>query len=168
MYMATVKLDGLEVNTSGELPKIGSLAPDFTLVKSDLTEISLSDFKGNRLLLNIFPSIDTPVCAAAVRFFNAKANTLDNTTVLCISDDLPFAQKRFCGAEGLADVISASEMRNRDFGDKYGVRITDGPLAGVLSRAIVILDATGKVIYTEQVPEITQEPNYDAALASLG
>ncbi len=165
--MTQITLKDNPINTIGSLPAVGSQAPDFLLTKTDLSDITSADLRGKRVILNIFPSIDTDVCAASVRFFNAKANTLDNTTVLCVSDDLPFAQKRFCGAEGLTNVISASEMRNRDFGDNYGVRIIDGPLAGVLSRAVVILDETGKVIYTEQVPEITQEPDYDAALAVL-
>ena len=165
--MAQITLKDNPINTIGSLPAVGSQAPEFLLTKTDLSDITTEDLRGKRVILNIFPSIDTEVCAASVRFFNAKANTLDNTTVLCISDDLPFAQKRFCGAEGLANVVSASEVRNRDFGDNYGVRITDGPLAGILSRAIVIIDSAGKVTYTEQVPEITQEPNYDAALAAL-
>ncbi len=165
--MTQITLKDNPINTIGSLPAVGSQAPDFLLTKTDLSDITTEDLRGQRVILNIFPSIDTDVCAASVRFFNAKANTLDNTTVLCISDDLPFAQKRFCGAEGLTNVISASEVRNRAFGDDYGVRIIDGPLAGILSRAIVIIDTAGKVTYTEQVPEITQEPDYDAALASL-
>jgi len=165
--MTQITLKDNPINTIGSLPAVGSQAPEFLLTKTDLSDITAADLRGKRVVLNIFPSIDTEVCAASVRFFNAKANTLENTTVLCVSDDLPFAQKRFCGAEGLSNVISASELRNREFGDQYGVRIIDGPLAGVLSRAIVIIDAAGKVIYTEQVPEITQEPNYDAALAAL-
>ncbi len=166
--MTQITLKDNPINTIGSLPAVGSQAPGFLLTKTDLSDITAEDLRGKRVILNIFPSVDTDVCAASVRFFNAKANALDNTTVLCISDDLPFAQKRFCGAEGLTNVISASEMRNHDFGDDYGVRIIDGPLAGVLSRAIVVIDTTGKVIYTEQVPEITQEPDYDAALAALG
>jgi thiol peroxidase len=165
--MAQITLKDNPINTIGSLPAVGSQAPDFTLTKTDLSDVTPADLRGQRVILNIFPSVDTEVCAASVRFFNAKASAMENTTVLCISDDLPFAQKRFCGAEGLNNVIPASEMRNRTFGDRYGVRITDGPLAGILSRAIVIIDAAGKVIYTEQVPEITQEPNYDAALAAL-
>lgn len=165
--MTQITLKGNPINTIGNLPAVGSQAPNFLLTKTDLSDISLEDLQGKRAVLNIFPSIDTEVCAASVRYFNAKANTLENTAVLCISDDLPFAQKRFCGAEGLANVESASELRNRDFGDRYGARITDGPLAGLLSRAIVILDESGKVLYTEQVPEIAQEPDYDAALATL-
>jgi len=165
--MAQITLKDNPINTIGSLPAVGSQAPEFLLTKTDLSDVTTEDLRGQQVILNIFPSVDTEVCAASVRFFNAKANALENTTVLCVSDDLPFAQKRFCGAEGLTNVISASEVRNRDFGDNYGVRITDGPLAGILSRAIVIIDAAGKVTYTEQVPEITQEPNYDAALAAL-
>ena len=165
--MAQITLKGNAINTIGSLPAVGSQAPEFLLTKTDLSDVTAADLRGKTVILNIFPSVDTDVCAASVRFFNAKANTLENTVVLCVSDDLPSAQKRFCGAEGLSNVESASEVRNRDFGDAYGVRITDGPLAGILSRAIVIIDAAGKVTYTEQVAEITTEPNYDAALASL-
>ncbi|MCP3669716.1 MAG: thiol peroxidase [Gammaproteobacteria bacterium] len=165
--MAKITLKGNEISTSGDLPAVGSQAPDFCLTKTDLSDISLSDLKGKRVILNIFPSIDTDVCAASVRHFNADANALDNTAVLCISQDLPFAHARFCGAEGLDSVDSVSELRNSDFGANYGARIVDGPLAGLLARAVVVLDETGKVIYNEQVPEIVQEPNYEAALNSL-
>ncbi len=165
--MAKITLKGNEINTSGELPAVGSQAPDFTLTKTDLSDISLNDLKGKRVILNIFPSIDTDVCAASVRHFNADANALENTAILCVSQDLPFAHARFCGAEGLENVDSVSELRNNSFGDNYGVKIVDGPLAGLLSRAIVVLDENGKVIYNEQVPEIVQEPNYEAALNSL-
>ncbi len=165
--MAKITLKGNEINTSGDLPAVGSQAPDFCLTKTDLSDVSLNDLKGKRVILNIFPSIDTDVCAASVRHFNADANALDNTTVLCVSQDLPFAHARFCGAEGLESVDSVSELRNSDFGASYGARIVDGPLAGLLARAVVVLDETGKVIYNEQVPEIVQEPNYEAALNSL-
>ncbi len=165
--MAKITLKGNEINTSGELPAVGTQAPDFVLTKTDLSDVSLADLSGKRVILNIFPSIDTDVCAASVRHFNADANSLENTVVLCISQDLPFAHARFCGAEGLDNVESVSELRNLDFGANYGVRIVDGPLAGLLARAIVILDETGQVVYTEQVPEIVQEPNYDAALSSI-
>ncbi len=165
--MAKITLKGNEINTSGELPATGTQAPDFVLTKTDLSDISLADLRGRRVILNIFPSIDTDVCAASVRHFNKDASSLDNTAVLCVSQDLPFAHARFCGAEGLDNVESVSELRNLDFGANYGVRITDGPLAGLLARAVVILDETGKVIYTEQVPEIVQEPDYAAALNSL-
>jgi len=165
--MSTIKLKGSPINTVGELPEVGTQAPDFILTKSDLSDIRLLEFRGKRVVLNIFVSLDTDVCAQSVRRFNEAAAQLDDTVVLCISKDLPFAQSRFCGAEGLHDVITLSAFRYRSFGNSFGVRITDGPLSGLLSRAIVVLDEAGKVIYTEQVPEITQEPDYDAALASL-
>lgn len=164
--MAQITLKGSPIHTIGELPDKGSSAPDFTLVKQDLSETTLSDYKGKRLVLNIFPSIDTGVCATSVRKFNEKAAELKNTVVLCVSMDLPFAQARFCGAEGIQNVVTASAFRS-SFGDHYGVTIADGPLAGLLSRAVVVIDETGKVIYTEQVPEIAQEPDYDSALAVL-
>jgi len=164
--MAQIMFKGNPIHTSGELPAQGSAAPDFTLVKQDLSETVLSDYKGKRIVLNIFPSIDTGVCAISVRKFNEKAAALKNTVVLCVSLDLPFAQSRFCGAEGIKNVVTASAFRSA-FGDHYGVTIADGPLAGLLSRAVVVINETGKVIYTEQVPEIAQEPNYDSALAAL-
>lgn len=164
--MAKITLKGTAINTIGELPAKGSAAPDFTLVKQDLSEAVLADYKGKRLVLNIFPSIDTGVCAMSVRKFNEKAAALKNTVVLCVSMDLPFAQSRFCGAEGIKNVVTVSAFRSA-FGDHYGVTIADGPLAGLLSRAVVVINEAGKVIYTEQVPEIAQEPNYDAALAAL-
>lgn len=164
--MAQITFKGSPVSTIGELPAVGSAASDFTLVKQDLSETSLSDYKGQKLVLNIFPSIDTGVCALSVKAFNAKAASLENTMVLCVSVDLPFAQARFCGAEGIENVVTASAFRS-NFGEHYGVTIADGPLAGLLSRAVVIIDETGKVTYTEQVPEIAQEPDYDAALAAL-
>ena len=165
--MAEITLKGNPIHTCGTLPAVGSKAPDFVLTKTDLSNISLADFAGKKIVLNIFPSIDTPVCATSVRKFNAAADKLKNTVVLCISLDLPFAHKRFCGAEGLENVIPASELRKRKFGEDYGVRIVDGPLAGLFSRAVVIIDEQGNVIYTEQVPEIAQEPNYGAALKVL-
>ncbi len=165
--MAHITLHDNPINTIGTLPGINSKAPDFQLTKTDLSDATLNDFVGKRLVLNIFPSIDTGVCATAVRRFNNEAEKLENTEVLCISADLPFAQARFCGAEGLDRVITLSAMRNRKFGEDYGVTIVDGPLAGLFSRAVVILDENGTVIYTEQVPEITQEPNYEKALQSL-
>lgn len=164
--MAQTAFQGSPVNTVGTLPEIGSSAPDFTLVKRDLSETSLSDYTGKKLVLSIFPSIDTGVCAASVRVFNSKAAKLENTAVLCISVDLPFAHERFCGAEGIDSVENASAFRS-DFGDAYGVKIADSALAGLLGRAIVVIDESGKVIYTELVPEITNEPNYDAALEAL-
>ena len=165
--MAKVTLKGNAINTVGNLPEIGSQAPDFSLTGTDLSDITLGDFKGKRVLLNIFPSLDTPTCAMSVRRFNQEVSNLDNTTVLCVSMDLPFAHNRFCVAEGLEEVLSASEYKNRDFGATYGVRIADGPLSGLFSRAVVIIDEAGKVIYTEQVPEIGQEPDYDNALNAL-
>lgn len=165
--MAQITLKGNPINTSGELPKAGTVAPDFVLTKTDLSDISLKDFAGKKIVLNIFPSVDTPVCSMSVRKFNAEIDKFDNAVAICASADLPFAHARFCGAEGIKSAISVSEMRNREFGDAYGVRIVDGPLAGLLARAVVVIDETGKVIYTQQVPEITQEPDYDQALNRL-
>ncbi|MBF0145387.1 MAG: thiol peroxidase [Magnetococcales bacterium] len=165
--MASIKLKGNAINTCGNLPAVGAPAPDFNLTKTDLSDVSLKDFAGKKIVLNIFPSIDTPVCAASVRRFNEAVSKLKNTVVLCVSLDLPFAHGRFCGAEGLNNVISVTELRARGFGEVYGVRVVDGPLAGLFSRAIVIINADGKVAYTEQVPEITQEPDYAKALAAL-
>jgi thiol peroxidase len=152
------------IKTSGTLPAIGSQAPDFKLTKTDLSDTSLKDFFGKKLILNIFPSLDTGVCAMSVRKFNAEASKLHNTVVLCISRDLPFAHKRFCSTEGIENVIPLSELRDDSFSKAYGVKIIDGPMAGVLSRAVVVVNEKGKIVYTEQVPEITQEPNYEAAL----
>lgn len=165
--MATVTLGGNPIHTSGELPKVGTKATDFNLVKTDLGTASLADFAGSRVVLNIFPSVDTGTCAASVRKFNEKASTLENTKVLCISRDLPFAQKRFCGAEGLENVINLSDFNSGDFGKKNGLEILDGPLAGLHSRALIVVDTNGTIIHTEQVPEIASEPNYEAALAVL-
>jgi len=165
--MATITLKGNAIETCGALPAKSSQAPDFKLVKTDLAEVSLANYKGKKIVLNIFPSIDTPVCAASVRRFNKTAGELAGTVVLCVSADLPFAHTRFCETDGLKNVESLSVFRSPAFGKDYGVAITTGPLAGLLSRAIVIIDAAGKVVYSEQVPEITQEPNYDAALAAL-
>ena len=165
--MASITLKGNPVSTVGSLPAAGSDAPAFSALKTDLSEWTLSDQVGKRVILNIFPSIDTGVCAASTRRFNKEASSLENTVVLCISVDLPFALGRFCGAEGLENVIPASVFRNPEFGTAYGVTIADGPLTGLLSRAVVVIDESGKVAYTEQVPEITQEPDYDAALAAL-
>jgi thioredoxin-dependent peroxiredoxin len=165
--MAEITFKGNPLHTAGSLPKTGAIAPDFTIVKTDLSQMSLSELKGKRVVLNIFPSLDTPVCATSVRRFNSEADKLKDTVVLCISRDLPFAQKRFCGAEGLNNVVTGSEYQDSSFSDAYGVRITDGPLAGLFSRAIVVVDEAGKVIYTEQVSEIAQEPNYEKALAAI-
>lgn len=165
--MATITLKGNAIETCGSLPAKASQAPEFTLVKTDLSEVRLADYKGKRVVLNIFPSIDTPVCAASVRRFNQAAGELANTVVLCISADLPFAHTRFCETDGLKNVESLSVFRSPAFGKDYGVTISTGPIAGLLSRAIVIVDTDGKIIHTEQVPEIAQEPDYDAALAAL-
>lgn len=165
--MATITLKGNTIHTVGELPKVGDQAPDFKLVQDDLSEKSLADFKGSKLVLNIFPSLDTPTCANSVRRFNEAAGNLENTKVLCISKDLPFAQQRFCGSEGLDNVINLSDFRYGSLGKNYGVELADGPLAGLESRAVVVIDESGKVIYTQQVPEIVDEPDYDAALAAL-
>ncbi|HAY39106.1 MAG TPA: thiol peroxidase [Desulfobacteraceae bacterium] len=165
--MATITLKGTPIETIGDLPKVGEKAPAFTLTKRDLSETTLDDFDGKRIVLNIFPSIDTQVCATSVRRFNVEAAKLENSVVLCVSADLPFAHERFCGAEGIDDVLSLSSFRSEAFGKDYGVKITSGPLTGLMSRAVVIIDESVKVIYTEQVPEIVQEPNYEAALAAL-
>ncbi len=165
--MATVTLKGNNINTSGNLPKIGSKAPDFTLVKTDLSTAKLSDYKGKAVVLNIFPSIDTGTCAQSVRQFNKELNEIDDITVLCISRDLPFAQARFCGAEGLENVINLSDFRNNSFGKTYGLDFIDGPLEGLHSRAIVVIDENGVITHTEQVAEIVDEPNYKAAFEAL-
>lgn len=165
--MASITLKGNSISTIGNLPSAGTAAPAFSAVKTDLSECILAGLAGKKVVLNIFPSIDTGVCATSTRRFNQDAGNLDNTVVICISADLPFALGRFCGAEGLEDIVPASTFRNPEFGQDYGVTITDGPLAGLLSRAVVVIDESGNVVYTEQVPEITQEPNYDAALAAL-
>lgn len=165
--MAFITLKGNPVNTFGELPAVGGAAPDFTLTPADLQDVSLSAYSGQRLVLNIFPSLDTATCAASVRCFNAEASKLADTKVLCVSMDLPFAMKRFCVAEGLENVITLSCFRHTEFGERYGVRLVDGPLAGLLSRAVVIIDRDGRVAYTQQVPEITQEPDYEDALKNL-
>ncbi len=165
--MSTITLKGNPVETIGDLPEMGSLAPAFTLVDTTLKEISLNDFDGKKIVLNIFPSLDTAVCAASVRRFNSEASDLPGTVVLCISADLPFAHKRFCVAEGLDDVVSLSVFRSPEFGRDYGVTMTTGPLAGLLSRAVVVVDRNGRVIYTQQVPEIAEEPDYEGVLDSL-
>ena len=165
--MATVTLKGNPFQTIGELPATGTQAPEFSLTASDLSTKTLGDFKGSKLVLNIFPSIDTGTCAASVRQFNKEAGNLENTKVLCISRDLPFALGRFCGAEGLDNVVTLSDYKNGDFGKDYGVIFTNGPLDALLSRSIIVLDENGKVVYTEQVSETTEEPNYEKALAVL-
>jgi thiol peroxidase len=165
--MATVTLGGNPIHTFGELPKVGTKAPDFKLLKTDLSEVTLADFAGSKLVLNIFPSIDTGTCATSVRKFNEKASALNSTKVLCISRDLPFAQKRFCGAEGIENVVSLSDFNTGAFGKTYGLEITDSVLAGLHSRVIVVIDENGMISHTEQVGEIADEPNYEAALAVL-
>ncbi len=165
--MATITLQGNPIHTSGSLPAKGAKAPDFTLTQADLSDVSLGHFTGKRKLLNIVPSLDTGVCAASARRFNQEASKVPGAVILTVSCDLPFAQKRFCEVEGIKNVVALSEVRNRAFGDAYGVRIVDGPLAGILSRAVVVLDEHDKVLYTEQVPEIAKEPDYENALAAL-
>lgn len=165
--MATITLKGNPVETCGTLPVQGSQAPAFTLVKNDLSEVSLSQFAGKKLVLNIFPSIDTPTCANSVRKFNQQAGDMPNTQVLCISTDLPFALARFCGAEGIQNVSTASVFRNPEFGKDYGLTITTGPLKGLLARSVVVIDDTGKVMHTQLVTEIADEPDYAAALAVI-
>ncbi|MFN3753966.1 thiol peroxidase [Flavobacterium sp.] len=165
--MAAITLGGNPINTNGELPKVGSKAPEFQLVKQDLGITTLADFAGSKVVLNIFPSIDTNTCATSVRTFNAKASTLENTKVLCISRDLPFAQKRFCGAEGLDNVINLSDFNTGNFGKDYGLEITEGAFSGLHARAVVVIDENGTVKHTELVSEIANEPNYESALAAL-
>jgi thiol peroxidase len=162
--MAQFKFKGDSFHTAGELPKVGSKAPGFKLTKIDMSEIRLQELEGRKVILNVFLSVDTEVCAASVRRFNEEAAKLTDTTVLCVSMDLPFAHKRFCGAEGIENVDSVSDFRSGEFGKAYGLRIADGPLAGLLARSVVIVDGQGKIIYTQLVPEATQEPDYEAAL----
>lgn len=164
--MAQITLRGNPINTVGELPAVGSSAPGFTLTGTDLGEVTNDQFSGKSVLLNIFPSVDTPVCATSVRTFNEKAAS-SGATVLCVSKDLPFAQKRFCGAEGIENVTTASAFRS-SFGEDFGITIADGPMAGLLGRAVVVIGADGNVVYSELVPEIGQEPDYEAALKALG
>jgi thiol peroxidase len=164
--MAKITLKGNSCNTSGNIPAIGSTAPDFTLVASDLSEASLATYAGKKKVLNIFPSVDTGICALSVKRFNADAAGRDDSVVLNISADLPFAQKRFCGAEGIDNAISLSSFRS-SFAQDYGLEIVDGPLAGLASRVVLVLDADNTVLHAEQVPEIAQEPDYEAALAAL-
>lgn len=165
--MAKILLNGNPISSIGELPPVGSPAPEFKLTANDLSDKTLKDYTGKKVVLNIFPSLDTSVCATSVRKFNAEADKLPNTVVLCISRDLPFAQARFCGAEGLTNVITLSEMRDRNFGRDYGVELVDSPLSSLFSRAVVVLDEKHNIVYTEQVPDIGQEPNYEAALKAV-
>jgi thiol peroxidase len=165
--MATVNLKGNPVRTSGDLPLPGQQAPDFHLVGNDLAPVSLASFAGKRKVLTINPSLDTGVCAATARHFNQAASSLDNTVVLVVSADLPFAQKRFCTAEGLDNVIPLSLMTDRSFAEAYGVLLVDGPMAGLCTRAVVVVDEQDQVTYTQLVPEITTEPDYESVLAAL-
>lgn len=165
--MAKITLKGNEIETIGTLPQPGTEAKDFVLAGSDLSDIKLSNYKGKKIVLNIFPSLDTSVCATSVRTFNKEAAKLDNAVVLCISKDLPFAHGRFCETEGIENVVSASEFRDRNFSEAYGVEIKTGPMAGLHSRAVVVIGEDGLVKYIEQVPEITQEPDYEKALQAL-
>ena len=165
--MAKITLKGNALNTMGDLPKVGEKAKDFALVQNNLSTVSLKDFEGSRVVLNIFPSIDTGTCAASVRAFNEKAANLENTKVLCVSRDLPFAQKRFCGAEGIENAITVSDFSAGQFSKDYNLMMLDGPLANLSSRAVIVLDEKHNIMYTEQVGDIVDEPNYDAALAVL-
>lgn len=166
--MAQTALRGNPVNTNGDLPAVGASAPDYALTGSDLGAVASGDYAGQRVVLNIFPSVDTPTCANSVRAFNERAAGLDNTTVLCVSADLPFAQGRFCGAEGIENVKTASTFRNPEFMADYGVGMADGPLAGLCARAVVVVDENGSVVHSQLVPEIADEPDYDAAIGALG
>jgi len=166
--MATITLQGNAIHTNGELPAVGSAAPDFNLVTKDLADVKLATYKGKKKILNIVPSLDTSVCATSTKKFNEAMTGKSDSVALVISADLPFASGRFCAAEGIENVVNLSMMRSKNFGKDYGVLIEDGPLAGITARAVVILDADDKVVYTQLVPEITQEPDYDPALAALG
>ncbi len=165
--MAQIKLKGNPIHTIGELPEIGSEAADFELVRNNFSKATLADFKGSRIILNIFPSLDTSTCANSVRQFNKMASNLENTKVLCISRDLPFAQSRFCGAEGISNVETLSDFKTGNFGINYGLQLVDGPLSGLNSRSVIIIDENGIVTYTQQVEETSEEPNYDEVLANL-
>lgn len=165
--MTTITLKGAPIHTAGALPAVGTEAPAFILTRTDLSEITLADCLGKKTILNIFPSLDTPTCAKAVKHFNEMAGAHDDVAVLCVSADLPFAQKRFCTTDNIKNVVPVSTFRNSGFGKTYGVEIIDGPLASLLSRAVIVLDKAGKVIYTEQVQEIADEPNYEAALKAI-
>jgi thiol peroxidase len=165
--MAQITFKGNPVHTEGELPAVGSKAPSFTITKTDLSDVTLEDLAGKKVVLNIFPSVDTGICAASVRKFNEEASKLDNTVVVGVSKDLPFAHKRFCDAEGIDSVVNTSEYKDSSFSEAYKVRMIDGALEGLMSRAIVVIDEDGVVVYTEQVPEIVQEPDYGKALEAL-
>lgn len=166
--MSKVTFKDNEINTIGNLPSVGDTAPDFLLSKTDLSDITVKDFKGKRVVINIFPSIETPVCSLSVKRFNAEVEKLENTEILCVSKDLPFAHARFNAEEEIKNVISVCELRDQSFGENYGVRIIDGPLAGLFARALVVLDENSKVVFTQLVPEISQEPDYDSVLNLLG
>ncbi len=166
--MAQFTFKGNPFHTTGELPRVGSQAPAFSLVGKDLADVTLDGLKGRKVVLNIFPSLDTAVCAASVRHFNEAAAKHPDTTVVCVSMDLPFAAGRFCSAEGIEHVLTGSDFRTGDFSRAYGVRITDGPLVGLMARSVVVIDTGGKVLYNQLVPETVEEPDYDAALAHLG
>lgn len=165
--MANVTLKGNPIQTLGDLPEVGSKAPNFRLAKNNLSDVTLDDYQGSKLVLNIFHSVDTGTCAASVRQFNKEVADLDNTKILCVSKDLPFAQTRFCGAEGIENVEMLSDFRNGSFGKNYNLEFVNGPIEGLLSRSIIVLDENGTVLYTEQVSEVVEEPNYDAALEAL-
>lgn len=165
--MAEITLKGSTIHTAGNLPEAGTSLPDYLLTKRDLSDVTLDDYRGKNLILNIFPSLDTGVCAASVRRFNSEAANLKETTVLCISRDLPFAHNRFCTSEGIENVDNLSSLRSAAFGEDYGVTIQDGPMTGLFSRAVIVAKSDGTIVYTEQVPEITQEPDYEAALDAL-
>ena len=165
--MALTALGGTPVNTVGDLPAVGDTCPAFSVTKGDLSELTPADLAGSRVVLNIFPSVDTPVCASSVRKFNELASSLDNTVVVCIAADLPFAMDRFCGAEGLSNVVTASTFRS-DFGDTMGVKLAESAFAGLLARAVIVLDEKGSVVHSQLVPEIANEPDYDAAISALG
>ena len=165
--MSTITFKGGLVHTSGSLPEVGAQLPDFTVTKNDLSELSLRDLHDRKIIINMFPSLDTATCAKSVRRFNEEGDHIHNLSILCVSADLPFAQSRFCATENLHNVITASVFRNPAFGEKMGVTITDGPLKGLLSRAIVVADEKGKIIYTEQVHELTNEPNYEHVLSII-
>jgi len=166
--MAKITFKDTEINTIGNLPAVGDMAPEFLLSKTDLSDITVSDLKGKSVVINIFPSIETPVCSLSVKRFNAEVEKLENTQILCVSKDLPFAHARFNAEEEIKNVISVCELRDQSFGENYGVRIIDGPLAGLFARALVVLDENGKVVFTQLVPEIAQEPDYDSVLNLLG
>jgi thiol peroxidase len=165
--MSKLIFKSIPVNSIGELPAVGSKAPDFSLVGTNLADVKNTDFPGKRLVLNIFTSLDTGTCAASVRRFNVEAAKLENTVVICISKDLPFAHSRFCTAEGITNVVSASEFRSNSFGKNYGVMMTDGPLQGLLARSVVVVDTDGTVLYSQFAPELSEEPDYEAALSVL-